>query len=128
VFASLVVSAALFALIILRRKQIAAKLPNLDRLDSVEYASISLGYPLYTLGALVAGAIWAYKAWGSPWSWDPKEVGAAIVWFIYTGYLHTRFHLGWRGRRSAVFAIVGFLSALFTLFGNLFLGGLHAYV
>jgi cytochrome c-type biogenesis protein CcsB len=128
VFASLVVFAALVAVLLLRRRQIASRLPDVDRLDNVEYASISLGYPLYTLGALVAGAIWAYKAWGSPWSWDPKEVGAAIVWFIYTGYLHTRFHLGWRGRRSAVFAIIGFLSALFTLFGNLFLGGLHAYV
>ena len=100
---------------------------ELERLDSLNHQVISIGYPLFTLGALFAGAIWAYSAWGTFWSWDPKEVGSLIIWLFYTGYLHARYRRGWRGRRAAVLAIVGFAMVIFSFVGNLFLGGQHAY-
>ncbi|MFH1144877.1 MAG: c-type cytochrome biogenesis protein CcsB [Candidatus Eisenbacteria bacterium] len=100
---------------------------ELERLDSLNHRVISIGYPLFTLGALFAGAIWAYSAWGSFWSWDPKEVGSWIIWLFYTGYLHARYRRGWRGRRAAILAIIGFVMVLLSFAGNLFLGGQHAY-
>jgi len=100
---------------------------SLSRLDTVTYNFIKLGYPLFTLGALFAGAVWAQRAWGSFWSWDPKEVGSLIVWLVYTAYLHTRFVRNWRGKGSAVLSVIGFALAVFTLLGSLFLPGLHAY-
>ncbi|KPJ60666.1 MAG: hypothetical protein AMJ46_05245 [Latescibacteria bacterium DG_63] len=103
-------------------------LPSLETLDSVTYRAILVGYPLFTLGALFAGAIWAWKAWGRPWGWDPKEVGSLVVWLIYSAYLHARVTQGWRGKRAAVLAIIGFCAAVFTFISNLFIGGLHSYV
>ncbi len=99
-----------------------------EKLDSVSYKCIAIGFPLFTLGGLVFGMVWAYKAWGSYWSWDPKEVWSLITWFVFALYLHTRLVMGWKGRRSAVIAILGFLAALFTYFGvNYLLAGLHSY-
>ncbi len=96
--------------------------------DAVSYRIIAIGFPLFTLGGLVFGMIWAYKAWGSYWSWDPKEVWSLVTWLIYGLYLHTRIVMGWKGRRSAVIAIIAFLAALFTFFGvNYLLSGLHSY-
>ena len=100
---------------------------ELERLDALNHRVISVGYPLFTLGALFAGAIWAYNAWGSFWSWDPKEVGSWIIWLFYTGYLHARYQRGWRGRRAAILAIIGFAMVILSFVGNLFLGGQHAY-
>jgi len=98
------------------------------KLDSVSYRSVAVGFPLFTLGGLVFGMVWAYKAWGTYWSWDPKEVWSLITWFVFALYLHTRIVMGWKGKRSAVIAIVGFLAALFTYFGvNYLLAGLHSY-
>jgi cytochrome c-type biogenesis protein CcsB len=98
------------------------------RLDSISYRTVAVGFPLFTLGGLVFGMVWAYKAWGSYWSWDPKEVWSLITWFVYALYLHTRIVMGWKGRRSAAVAILGFLAALFTYFGvNYLLSGLHSY-
>jgi len=98
------------------------------RLDSLSYRCIAVGFPLFTLGGLVFGMVWAYKAWGSYWSWDPKEVWSLITWFVFALYLHTRVVMGWKGRRSALIAILGFLAALFTYFGvNYLLSGLHSY-
>lgn len=98
-------------------------------LDSISYRAVAVGFPLFTLGGLVFGMVWAYKAWGSYWSWDPKEVWSLITWFVFALYLHTRIVMGWKGRRSAVIAILGFLAALFTYFGvNYLLSGLHSYV
>jgi len=98
------------------------------RFDSVSYRSIAVGFPLFTLGGLVFGMVWAYKAWGTYWSWDPKEVWSLITWFVFALYLHTRVVMGWKGKRSALIAIVGFLAALFTYFGvNYLLAGLHSY-
>ncbi|MGB7295474.1 MAG: c-type cytochrome biogenesis protein CcsB [Candidatus Aminicenantales bacterium] len=99
-----------------------------ERLDSISYRAIAVGFPLFTLGGLVFGMVWAYKAWGSYWSWDPKEVWSLITWFVFALYLHTRIVMGWKGRRSAAIAILGFLAALFTYFGvNYLLSGLHSY-
>ncbi|MFB0566919.1 MAG: c-type cytochrome biogenesis protein CcsB [Candidatus Aminicenantaceae bacterium] len=98
------------------------------KLDSISYRCIAIGFPLFTLGGLVFGMIWAYKAWGSYWSWDPKEVWSLITWFVFALYLHTRIVMGWKGRRSAFIAIFGFLAALFTYFGvNYLIAGLHSY-
>jgi cytochrome c-type biogenesis protein CcsB len=98
------------------------------RLDSISYRTIAVGFPLFTLGGLVFGMVWAYKAWGSYWSWDPKEVWSLITWFVFALYLHTRIVMGWKGRRSATIAIIGFVAALFTYFGvNYLLAGLHSY-
>jgi len=99
-----------------------------DKLDRVSYRAIAVGFPLFTLGGLVLGMVWAHKAWGAYWSWDPKEVWSLVTWFVYALYLHTRLVMGWRGRRSAVIAVLGFLAALFTYFGvNYLLSGLHSY-
>ena len=99
-----------------------------EKLDSISYKCVAIGFPLFTLGGLVFGMVWAYKAWGSYWSWDPKEVWSLITWFVFALYLHTRLVMGWKGRRSAFIAILGFLAALFTYFGvNYLLAGLHSY-
>jgi cytochrome c-type biogenesis protein CcsB len=99
-----------------------------EKWDSVSYRCVAVGFPLFTLGGLVFGMVWAYKAWGTYWSWDPKEVWSLITWFVFALYLHTRIVMGWKGKRSAVVAIIGFLAALFTYFGvNYLLAGLHSY-
>lgn len=99
-----------------------------EKLDSISYRCIAIGFPLFTLGGLVFGMVWAYYAWGRPWSWDPKETWSLITWFVFALYLHTRIVMGWKGRRSAYIAILGFLAALFTYFGvNYLLAGLHSY-
>ncbi len=98
------------------------------RLDRLIYTSILIGYPMYTAGALIFGAIWAYFAWGSFWSWDPKEVWALVTWLVYTLYLHLRLIRKARGTLSAFVALAGFLVALFTFLGvNYLLTGLHSY-
>jgi ABC-type transport system involved in cytochrome c biogenesis permease subunit len=98
------------------------------RLDALAYRAVAVGFPLFTLGGLVFGMVWAYRAWGSYWSWDPKEVWSLITWFVFALYLHTRIVMGWKGRRSAWIAVAGFLAALFTYFGvNYLLAGLHSY-
>ncbi len=99
-----------------------------EKLDSISYRCVAVGFPLFTLGGLVFGMVWAYKAWGTYWSWDPKETWSLISWFVFALYLHTRIVMGWKGRRSALIAIIGFLAALFTYFGvNYLLAGLHSY-
>lgn len=97
-------------------------------LDDITYKSIAIGFPLFTLGGLLMGAIWANSAWGKYWSWDPKETWSLITWFVYALYLHARFVGGWRGKRVAILAVVGFIAVIFTYVGvNLFLPGLHSY-
>ena len=107
---------------------ILKRLPSAEVLDTFSYRAISLGYPLFTFGALVLGMVWAHKAWGRYWGWDPKEVWALITFFVYSLYLHGRYRWGWRGKVSAYLAVVGFAVTMFTLFGvNLLLSGLHSY-
>lgn len=96
--------------------------------ERIIYTTIAVGYPIFTAGALIFGAIWAEVAWGSYWSWDPKEVWALITWLVYTAYLHTRFIRKLRGKVSAVLALAGFAATIFTFFGvNFLLSGLHSY-
>jgi len=96
--------------------------------DRIIYTSIGIGYPIFTVGALIFGAVWAQYAWGRYWGWDPKETWALVTWLIYTGYLHSRFIAKLRGRASAVLSIVGFCFTMFTFFGvNYLLSGLHSY-
>jgi cytochrome c-type biogenesis protein CcsB len=103
------------------------RLPSLDLLDRVNYRSLTIGFPLLTLG-IITGALWAENAWGSYWQWDPKETWSLITWFIYAALVHARLTVGWRGRKAAWLSIVGFLAVLFTFLGvNLLLGGLHSY-
>jgi ABC-type transport system involved in cytochrome c biogenesis permease subunit len=98
------------------------------RLDRLTYTTIAIGYPIFTAGALIFGAVWAQNAWGSYWSWDPKETWALITWLVYTAYLHARFVKRFRGKVSAVLSIVGFAFTMFTFFGvNYLLAGLHSY-
>lgn len=102
-------------------------LPSLDTLDKVNYTCLSVGFPLMTLG-IISGAVWGNSVWGSYWSWDPKETWALITWFLYAALLHGRLTIGWRGRKAAIFAIIGFIFLLFTFLGvNLLLGGQHTF-
>ncbi len=97
-------------------------------LDEITYKSIAVGFPLFTIGGLIMGAIWANSAWGKYWTWDPKETWSLITWFVYALYLHARFVSGWRGKRVAILAVIGFVAVIFTYLGvNLVLSGLHAY-
>jgi cytochrome c-type biogenesis protein CcsB len=101
--------------------------PDLKVLDEVNYKSIAVGFPLLSLG-IITGAAWANYAWGTYWSWDPKETWSLITWFIYAAYLHARLTRGWQGRRAAWLSIIGFSAVVFTYFGvNFLLSGLHSY-
>ena len=103
------------------------RLPSLDTLDSINYRCLTLGFPLMTMG-IVSGAVWANSALGSYWRWDPKETWALITWVLYAALLHGRLAIGWRGRKAALLAIIGFLCLLFTFIGvNLLLSGFHSY-
>lgn len=98
------------------------------RLDRITYISIAYGYVLFTLGALVFGAIWAHRTWGRYWGWDPKETWSLVTWLIYSVYLHLRFVRKRSPRVSAITSIVGYLVMLFTLFGvNWLYSSIHAY-
>jgi cytochrome c-type biogenesis protein CcsB len=102
-------------------------LPGQDQLDDVTYRMIAIGWPLLT-GGIITGAVWANSAWGTYWSWDPKETWSLITWFIYAIYLHARYVRGWKGTQMAVISAVGFLAVIFTYLGvNLVLSGLHSY-
>ena len=116
--------AASLILIIKRR---SSDKEYLDKLDSVAYRATSMGFPIFTAGAMVAGAIWAKRAWGSYWSWDPKETMSLVVWLIYAIYLHMRLVRGMKGVPTAIIAIVGFIMTLLTISGSMLLGGLHSY-
>ena len=100
--------------------------PKLELLDEIGYRAVIIGFPLLTM-TVVLGAVWAEIAWGSYWSWDPKETASLLTWLIYGAYLHARVARGWVGRRAAWLLVAGFASVLLTFFGNLFFGGLHSY-
>ena len=98
-----------------------------EELDTLSYRSILVGFVLLTLG-LISGAVWANEAWGTWWSWDPKETWAFISWLFYAAYLHMRISKGWQGRKPALLASTGFLIVLICYIGVNFLGvGLHSY-
>jgi cytochrome c-type biogenesis protein CcsB len=107
--------------------RMAKVLPSEDLLDHLNYRAIATGFPFLSLG-IITGAIWADVAWGTYWSWDPKETWSLITWLIYAAFLHARLSRGWRGKRAAVLSVIGFAATLFTYFGvNFLLSGLHSY-
>ena len=98
-----------------------------EQLDSLSYRTITVGFLLLSVG-IVSGAVWANEAWGSWWSWDPKETWALICWLVYAAYLHTRLSRGWQGRRPALVAVAGFVVICVCYIGVNLLGiGLHSY-
>lgn len=98
-----------------------------ETLDNISYRIIGLGFPLLTIG-IIAGAVWANEAWGSYWSWDPKETWALITWLVFAAYLHARITRGWQGRKPAILAATGFLVVWVCYLGVNLLGkGLHSY-
>jgi cytochrome c-type biogenesis protein CcsB len=102
------------------------RLPSLDTLDDINYRCLAVGFPLLTI-AITSGSLWAKSAWGAYWSWEPKETWSLVTWFVYAALLHGRLTSGWRGRRAAILAIVGFCVILFTFLGvNLLLPGHHS--
>ena len=102
-------------------------IPSREKLDMLSYRSVALGL-LFLTFTIVTGAIWAERAWGSYWSWDPKETWSLVTWIIYAAYLHLRLRRGWQGRAAAIFAAVGFVCVIFTYIGvNTWLPGIHSY-
>jgi len=98
-----------------------------ETLDNISYRIIGLGFPLLTIG-IIAGGVWANEAWGSYWSWDPKETWALITWLVFAAYLHARITRGWQGRRPAILAATGFVVVWICYLGVNLLGkGLHSY-
>jgi cytochrome c-type biogenesis protein CcsB len=103
------------------------KLNLLESLDNLSYRIIGLGFPLLTIG-IIAGAVWANEAWGSYWSWDPKETWALITWLVFAAYLHARITKSWQGKGPAILASIGFIVVWICYLGVNFLGkGLHSY-
>jgi cytochrome c-type biogenesis protein CcsB len=103
------------------------RLTLLESLDNLSYRIIGFGFPLLTIG-IVAGAVWANEAWGSYWSWDPKETWALITWLVFAAYLHARITKSWQGKNPAILASVGFVVVWICYLGVNFLGkGLHSY-
>lgn len=126
------VSAAVSAMFLMRSAMGASEfwtkhIPMEQKLDSISYRAVSLGF-LFLTFVIISGAIWAEHAWGSYWSWDPKETWALITWFIYAIYLHLRISKGWKGKSAAWFAVIGFVCVIFTYIGvNTLLPGIHSY-
>nr|YP_010726427.1 heme attachment to plastid cytochrome c [Hypnea spinella]WDY84902.1 heme attachment to plastid cytochrome c [Hypnea spinella] len=103
------------------------RLNLLQSVDNLSYRIISLGFPMLTIG-IIAGAVWANEAWGSYWSWDPKETWALITWIIFATYLHARISKSWKGEKPAILASLGFVVVWVCYLGVNFLGkGLHSY-
>jgi cytochrome c-type biogenesis protein CcsB len=103
------------------------RLGLLESIDNLSYRTISFGFPMLTIG-IIAGAVWANEAWGSYWSWDPKETWALITWLVFASYLHSRLTKSWQGRKPALIASLGFVVVWICYLGVNFLGkGLHTY-
>ena len=103
------------------------KIEFLKILDNLSYRLIGIGFSFLTIGIL-SGAVWANEAWGSYWSWDPKETWALITWIVFAIYLHTRLIKGWKGKKSALVASLGFFTLWVCYLGVNILGkGLHSY-
>lgn len=133
VFTVMAMSGAMYILQerLIKRKQIGRFhkiLPSLQTLDTFNRRALPIGFFFLTLG-IISGALWASSAWGSYWTWDPKETWSLITWFAYAGMVHQRLAFGWRGKKAALLAIAGFFLVMFTFVGvSLFLGGHHSFV
>src|SRR5512134_3705829 len=134
-YAGFAVSAGAATMYLLKARQEEAKasegvvglLPACKTLDALVYRAIIWGFPFLTAG-IITGAAWANYAWGTYWSWDPKETWSLIVWLVYAAFLHARITRGWHGKRAAILSIVGFLATIMCYLGvNLVLSGLHSY-
>ncbi len=101
-------------------------LPQSDILDDLTHRMVMFGFLFLSIG-IITGSVWANSAWGSYWSWDPKETWSLITWLIYSFLLHARLMRGWTGSRIAYISIIGFMAVLFTFFGVNYLPGLHSY-
>lgn len=132
---SIFVGSVLYVLLrLILRKPIAAlfqplaKKANSQLMDEIGYRSVLIGFPVFTLGALIFAMIWAHEAWSRFWGWDPKEVWALITWLFYAAFLHLRLSRGWEGKKSAWLAVIGFVIIMFNLIAvNLIIAGLHSY-
>ena len=124
---TILVATIFVALIGFRSEKLRANLPALEKIDSLIYKTVGVAFAGLAI-LLVTGAVWANESWGRYWDFDPKETGALVAWLSYAGYLHTRIAHGWSGRRSAYFALLGFLLVIFTYLGvSYILPGLHSY-
>ncbi len=101
-------------------------IPRLNLLDEVNYQMVVIGFLMLTLG-IITGAVWAHSAWGSYWTWDPKETWSLITWLIYASVIHSRLVRGWKGKKISILCIIGFGCVMFTYFGVNYLAGLHSY-
>ncbi|MFC1868298.1 c-type cytochrome biogenesis protein CcsB [Thermodesulfobacteriota bacterium] len=101
-------------------------IPGTALIDEINYQMVVIGFLMLTLG-IITGSVWAHSAWGSYWSWDPKETWSLITWLVYAALLHSRMIRGWKGKRLAILSIIGFACVLFTYFGVNYLAGLHSY-
>lgn len=131
---SLLAGGILYGLLrLILRKRIAAALQTKvkmkpDLLDEISYRAVAIGFPIFTLGALIFAMIWAQQAWSRFWGWDPKEVWALITFLFYAAFLHLRLSRGWHGEKSAWLCVLGFWIITFNLIAvNLVLVGLHSY-
>ncbi len=102
------------------------RIPSLTRLDAAGFRAVEFAYPLFTVGALFAGSVWAHEAWGVTWVWEPKQISAIAIWTYYTACFYARLQLGWRGKRFALLNVGGFLLILLSFAVNLVFGGAHA--
>ncbi len=100
--------------------------PKMEVLDDISYRAVVVAFPLHTV-MIILGAVWADVAWGSYWSWDPKETASLVTWLIYGAFLHARVVRGWRGNKAAWLLMLGFAAVVFTFMGNYFFAGLHSY-
>jgi cytochrome c-type biogenesis protein CcsB len=125
-YATFAVAFAAAVLFLIADRWRVAWLPSAELLDDLGFRAVTIGFPAMSL-VLILGSVWAYRAWGTYWQWDPKETAALFTWLLYGVYLHTRSLRGWRGSRSAMILLIAFGAVVFTYFGNYVFGGLHAY-
>lgn len=124
-YGALAVGFASSVLNLLKRNRSSLQSQNV--LDRISYTTMIIGFPFLTL-TIVLGAVWANIAWGRPWGWDPKETASLVTWLIFAGYLHARVLKGWKGKKSALLLVAGFIAIVFTFFGNYMFNGLHSYL
>ena len=132
-YAAFAVAAGLGTMYLIKNRQAAqpgtlsARLPELKVIDDITHKTMVFGF-IWLSAGIITGAVWANSAWGTYWSWDPKETWSLITWFIYAVTLHARYTRGWSGSRIAWLALIGFVSVIFTYYGvNFLLSGLHSY-
>jgi ABC-type transport system involved in cytochrome c biogenesis permease subunit len=113
-------------LFLIQNRRNSSWLPDKEVLNTISYQSVVIGFPFLT-ATIVLGALWADIAWGRYWGWDPKETSSFVTWLLYVAYIHARLMRGWRGTRTAILLIVGFVAILLTFFGNYIFTGLHTY-